>query len=95
MLTLSFTHLGGARGSPAGEWGAARPAGLRLGSGASPAHTRRTQRRPRPKQTQTRKLPNREPTFAPTARLCPYLPAEVTLRQLRGAEDGDERKRRW
>ena len=48
VLTPSLTHLRGAWGSPGGEWGAARSAGRRLGSGASPAHNRRPQRRPQP-----------------------------------------------
>lgn len=48
VLTPSLTHLGGAWESPGGEWGAPRPVGRRLGSGASPAHNRRPLRRPRP-----------------------------------------------
>lgn len=43
-----LAHLGGARGPTGTKSGGARPAGRRLGSGASPARSPRPRRRPQP-----------------------------------------------
>lgn len=45
---LALAHLGGARGPTGTKSGGARPAGRRLGSGASPARSPRPRRRPQP-----------------------------------------------
>lgn len=45
---LKLAHLGGARGPTGIKSGGARPAGRRLGSGASPARSPRPRRRPQP-----------------------------------------------
>lgn len=85
VFSPRLTHLGGATGPGGGEWGRARPAGERLGSGASPAHTSRTPRRAHP-DTDAGPGNCRSPelTFAPTARTRSPLPAEVTSYCSRG-----------
>lgn len=45
---LALAHLSGARGPTGTKSGGARPAGRRLGSGASPARSPRPRRRPQP-----------------------------------------------
>lgn len=94
VLSPCLTHLGGAWGGPSGgEWRGTRPAGRWLGSGASPAHTRRSRRRPRPEaNAEPGNCRGGEPTFAPTARTRPPLPAEVTRP---AAEGGGPRCQRW
>ena len=89
-----LTHLGGACGPSGGERRGARPARRRLGSGASPAHTRRSPRRPRPEaDAEPGNCRGGEPTFAPTARTRPPLPAEVT--PAAAAAGWRRRRREW
>lgn len=93
VLSPCLTHLGGAWGSSGGEWRGARPAGPWLGSGATPAHTRRSRRRPRPEaNAEPGNCRGGEPTFAPSARTRPPLPAEV---KPFAAAGGGRRCQRW
>lgn len=94
VLSPCLAHLGGAwGGSLGGDRRGARPAGPWLGSGASPAHTRRSLRRPRPEAiAEPGNCRGGEPTFAPTARTRPPFPAEVTPSAAAG---GGPRCQRW